>query len=60
MRDHSLQEEEDFNEIRKIMAILITEIEVLQQHLLEMLQLHQERHLLVGHLRHIEKINLKN
>ena len=54
MRDHSLQEEEDFNQIRKIENILIIEIEVLQQLLSEMLQLHQEHHLLVGHLRHIE------
>ena len=54
MQDHSLQEEEDFNQIRKINAFMIIEIEVLQQLLSEMLQLHQEHHLLVGHLRHIE------
>ena len=49
MRDHSLQEEGDFNKIGIIEVILIIEIEVLQQLLSEMLQLHQEHHLLVGH-----------
>ena len=54
MRDHSLQEEEDFNQIRKMGNILIIEIEVLQRLLSEMLQLHREHHLLVDHQIHIE------